>query len=630
MPELGTGARLKRDVALAIKLLLILALAFYLYQVYLEAGLIILSSALLIIAWQLLPTWFGKAQAEFGRLARRRRFAITLAGLISLGVSAWISSQGSMPRPRIHDEFSYLLAADTFLHGRLANPTHPMWTHFETIHVIFQPTYSSKYPPAQGLVLAAGRLIGGHAIVGVWLSCALACAAICWMLMVWLGPRWGFLGGLIVAIHPLALAWSQNYWGGAISMGGGALLCGGFRRVLRRPRARDAWIMGAGMAITAFHRPFEGGVLSATLILILVVKWVRTRTPVAREWIKSTAAPLIVVAVFTVTAWGYFDFRVTGHILQMPAMLHEKTYAVSQTFLWQSPNPEPVYRHKAIRDYQMEWSLGPYLAQRSSFSGFIAGAREKIELYSDSYFQGCAAILLVALCFIGCDRRVRLIFGILIPFAAALLAATWAQPHYAAPAAGLLFVLSFQTLRRMNRWKIGAVSIGAVLTRVSLILLTASLISSDIHLPRPTEWGWSADRSRLLARLTLQEGKQLVIVRYGREHDCSEEWVYNEADIDRAKVVWARDMGVEQNRELLNYFNDRTAWLLQPEAPDREFEQYDEKAEEANSQANASQIGGLVSPQRDSLAPMSRVRRSPNDPLSFFVQCETAAESRTQ
>ena len=55
---------------------------------------------------------------------------------------------------------------------------------------------------------------------------------------------------------------------------------------------------------------------------------------------------------------------------------------------------------------------------------------------------------------------------------------------------------------------------------------------------------------------------QLVIVSYDDEHDISSEWVYNDADIDQSKVVWARDMGRDGNRELLQYFSNRQSWLL--------------------------------------------------------------------
>ncbi len=37
--------------------------------------------------------------------------------------------------------------------------------------------------------------------------------------------------------------------------------------------------------------------------------------------------------------------------------------------------------------------------------------------------------------------------------------------------------------------------------------------------------------------------KQLVIVSYSPDHHPADEWVYNESDIENAKVIWARDMG---------------------------------------------------------------------------------------
>ncbi len=65
-------------------------------------------------------------------------------------------------------------------------------------------------------------------------------------------------------------------------------------------------------------------------------------------------------------------------------------------------------------------------------------------------------------------------------------------------------------------------------------------------------------------------GKHLIIVRYGPEHNVNFDWVYNDADIDGSKVVWARDMGAEQNAKLLAYYRDRQVWRL---TVDRDTEQ---------------------------------------------------------
>jgi len=55
-------------------------------------------------------------------------------------------------------------------------------------------------------------------------------------------------------------------------------------------------------------------------------------------------------------------------------------------------------------------------------------------------------------------------------------------------------------------------------------------------------------------------------VRYAPNLSNSGEWVYNKADIDNARVIWAREMDPAENRKLLNYFKDRRAWLLQVNA----------------------------------------------------------------
>src|SRR5215510_15620390 len=239
-------------------------------------------------------SWLRTVERELSWIAQRHGLSVMLVGLLALGSSATLSLLGCMPEPNVHDEFSYLLAADTFSHGRLSNPTHPLWVHFESFHILQQPIYASKYPPAQGLMLALGQLIGGHPIVGVWISTALACAAVYWMLLAWLPARWALLGGGLTALHPrILLWWGHSYWGGAVPMLGGALVFGALRRIVRRPSGRDSLLLGIGLAVLANSRPYEGLVASSPVLVALLVWMVGKKGPTTRVLFGQVALPTL-------------------------------------------------------------------------------------------------------------------------------------------------------------------------------------------------------------------------------------------------------------------------------------------------------------------------------------------------
>ena len=151
------------------------------------------------------------------------------------------------------------------------NPTPAMWIHFESIQITLQPTYMSMYFPAQGLILAAGKVVFGHPWFGLLIVNALMCAAICWMLQAWLPPTWALLGGVIAVLRiGLFSYWINTYsGGGSIATLGAALLLGALPRFLRSPRLRDSLLMGVGIAVLALSRPYEGLLLCLPVGFVL-------------------------------------------------------------------------------------------------------------------------------------------------------------------------------------------------------------------------------------------------------------------------------------------------------------------------------------------------------------------------
>lgn len=511
-----------------------------------------------------------RVSAAFSSLASHRGWCILLVGVLAFAAKAALAPVLGIRAPAVHDEFSYLLAGDTFASGRLTNPTHPMWVHFESFHIDQQPTYMSMYPPLQGGFLALGKVLFGHPAAGVWVSAAAFCAALCWMLQGWVAPNWALLGALLAVLR-LALfsAWGNSYFGGAPAALGGALVLGALPRLKATLRPADAMLLATGLLLLANSRPYEGVILALPVVFALVLWAGRTRPPfpaLLRQAIIPASAWLLLGAA----VMAYYNWRVFGNALTLPYEINRKTYAVVGWFLWQKPGPVPAYHHPAFRDFYVGYELLHFQIVKT-WHGFVASNFRKI-LGGWAFFAGPALTLpLMAAATLLRRREMRFPIAVGVVFGIGMLLNTWFMPHYAAPATAVVYLLIIYGVRHLRQLRVAGRPVGLLLAAgvpAVCLAMAAVRVASGPMQPgsdEPTSWCCSGngnqERAALSRQLTVLPEKQLVLVRYGADYNRGE-WVYNEPNIDRARVVWARDMEPSKNIELLNYFRDRRVWLL--------------------------------------------------------------------
>ena len=500
----------------------------------------------------------------FRRLARRKNLSVAAVGMAVVVLRVCLIPLLAIPAPRWNDEFSYLLAADTFAHGRLTNPPHPMWAHFESFHIIQQPTYMSMYAPGQGLVLAMGELLG-HPWIGQLLITALMCSALCWMLQAWLPPGWALMGGILAVLRLGILSyWMNGYWNASIAALGGALVIGALPRIRRRIRTRDVVLLGIGLVVLANTRPYEGFIISLPVAILLAVWVVEKERNDGKRVFTRLVAPLLIIFALGGAATGYYYYRVTGSPFHMTYEVNRGTYAMAPYFVWQRPRPEPEYHHSVMRDFY-RWELAEFRESRT-VGGALRRLLGKLIGLWQFFLSPILTLPFLAFPFMRHDRKMRAPFVILGVFAAGLLVETWTMPHYFAPATCLLYLVVLQCMRHLRLWKPNNRPLGLAIVRAIPILCCAMVVIrlAAIGTHTQIEPGWprgNIERVHVTEELEKTPGRHLVIVHYGANHNADNEWVYNSAGIDDAKIVWARDMG-PRNLELLQYFRARKVWTL--------------------------------------------------------------------
>jgi hypothetical protein len=481
-----------------------------------------------------------------------------------------------VPIPTIYDEFSHLLEADTLLHGRFANPAHPMHRFFETFFVLQEPTYSSIYPIGQGMVLAFGRMISGLPWAGVLVCCGTLCAGCYWMLRGWVSPSWALLGGLFaVAMFGPLCVWTNTYWGGSFAATAGCLVFGALPRLREEFRIRDGILLGLGFVMHALSRQFESLLLLASvgMFIALMAATLKNLARLRRPLMAAALMGLLVVPLIL-----FQNRAVTGAWTVLPEQWSQYQYGVPVSFTF-----EPVRKPHVALTPQQELDYRAQALAHGPSADSVLRVLLRLEFrvrYYRFFFMPPLYIAIFGFLFWLRDRWSCWVATTLAIFALGTDLFPYLLVHYLAAVTSLFVLVSIVGLQQLNRFRIRGIEVGTEIVRVIIVLCLAEFLAWYVMhaFENPTFYPvmrfetWDSvenqggvRRAEVAQRLDSLAGPLLVFVRYSPHHAYQDEWVWNAADIDAAHVVFARDLGAEQDQQLIRYYPNRKVLLLEPD-----------------------------------------------------------------
>jgi len=494
--------------------------------------------------------------------------AVLLVIMVALVGRALLQPWLGIPHARINDEYSYLLMGDTFAHWRLTNPTPAAWQHFETFHVNLLPTYHSKYAVSQGLALAFGEIFFHQPWIGVYLSTAAFCGAVCWALQAFVPPGWALLGALLATVRIAFFSyWMNSYWGGSMAALGGAVALGSLLRLFEdglapRRRVLLACAFAAGLLVLATSRPYEG--LWFALPLVIYFAWKVTRGCLrAQLSLAATALPALIVGLCGLALMGYYNQRTTGNPMLLPHLLNERTYSPLPLFLWQKPKSDLTFHDPVFaKFFEITEKEYRYSDETSSLSGLLSV--EFGRFTADWFFYVGVALSFPAflgLLSIAKQPRRRIAVFAAVATAIGLALCIYTMPHYAAPATVLVYLFATDGLRYL--WAQRGNGEQAFVIAVCLTVMVSSLARQTGSAVLNSTYAFPDTRELVTQQLEQKPGKHLVLVSYDLAHHYpGDELVHNLADFNSAKILWARSKGPENDSDLCSAYGHRYFWTV--------------------------------------------------------------------
>jgi hypothetical protein len=509
--------------------------------------------------------WFRSVETMGQKLTGHRWRAILLAAAVPMIVRLAMLPIFPTPLPYVHDEFSYLLMADTFAHGRITNPPPPQPQHFEAEYILLHPTYASQYQPGQGLVMAAGQIIAKNPWWGVWASIGLVCGTICWALSYLFPLRWALCGALGAALQfGIFGFWMNSYFGGAVAATGGTLIAGGLLRMRSLPRS-SAVICGIGLVVLFASRPLEGAIWAG-----IAAMWVAANY--GRAFLRRVL-PAAAVCAIGLMGLAYYNYRVTDRPLQPPYAEGRALYGTPQSFWWQPAVIVTSFDNPQLKDNYLNqlafWNRRYSLS--SLWDSTWRRSRDFWRFFVGPFFTPA----LFFIWFLRRDRRIRPWLLASIPFIFEHATYHAWYPQHSAAETPLIVIILLQSWRHLRLWRRDrgwgpAMSRNLVAGFCLAILLVSAGHAADSLIPTrfahvKTIWGSLVPnprtRDRAVATLERIPGKHLVFVYYDAQHPYTDEWVFNKAEIPGAKIVFSRVIDAKADSALISAMKGYDVWI---------------------------------------------------------------------
>lgn len=513
----------------------------------------------LVIAWRPLIEPYGR------RFSQSALWGMVAIAILPVGLRLLLLSHHPVPTPDIYDEFGHLFVADTLRHFRLANPSHALHQFFETFFILQQPTYSSIYPIGQGLMLAIGRAISGYPWAGVLLSTG-AFAGLCyWMLRGWTTPMCALAGGILAVVEfgPLN-QWMNSYWGGSLAAAAGCLVFGALPRLIEKVRTRDALALGVGLAIHLLIRPYESIFLGMSILLFLLPAWKKC----------FRAAPIVMLALIPAIGITFLQNKsATGHWMMLPYQLSQYQYGVPASLTFQA-NPAPHRELTPQQQLEYRSQLAFRQSDKESIQSYLLRLEYRVRYYR-FFFLAPLFLAIPAFCFAAVrETRYAWVLLTLLLFALGTNFFPAFQLHYLGAVTCLFVLMSVAGLQQIGRWSPEAARLLLFLCVAHFVFWYGMHILDQQDFAKAMisyeSWDYINHRNperRIFVNQQLAKipGPLLVFVRYSPRHIFQDEWVYNDADIDSARIIWARDLSPDEDDQFRALYPSREVFLLEPD-----------------------------------------------------------------